>query len=118
MRITAINVFQVDLPVKEGRYRWSNNNFVETFDSTIVELRTNEGLQGYAECCPLGSAYLPSFALGVRAGLDKRRFLKLKCNLSHKGRTAVTRLTRGAHRPPAVPLALGGQGEEGRSNGK
>ena len=69
MRITAINVFQVDLPLKEGRYSWSNNNFVETFDSTIVELRTDEGLQGYAECCPLGSAYLPSFALGVRAGL-------------------------------------------------
>ncbi len=69
MSITAINVFQVDLPLKEGRYSWSNNDFVETFDSTIVELRTDGGLQGYAECCPLGSAYLPSFALGVRAGL-------------------------------------------------
>lgn len=69
MKISKINVFQVDLPLKEGRYNWSNGNFVEVFDSTIVELITDEGIAGYAECCPLGSAYLPSFALGVRAGL-------------------------------------------------
>lgn len=69
MRISALNVYQVDLPLKEGRYTWSNGNFVEVFDSTVLELVTDEDLRGYAECCPLGSAYLPSFALGVRAGL-------------------------------------------------
>lgn len=69
MRIAKINVYQVDLPLKEGRYNWSNGNFVEVFDSTIVEILTDDGLAGYAECCPLGSAYLPSYALGVRAGL-------------------------------------------------
>lgn len=69
MKITEIKVYQVDLPLKEGRYSWSNGNFMEVFDSTIVEILTDEGLAGYAECCPLGSAYLPSFALGVRAGL-------------------------------------------------
>ena len=69
MKISALNVHQVDLPLKEGRYSWSNGNFVEVFDSTVLEVVTDEGLKGYAECCPLGSAYLPSFALGVRAGL-------------------------------------------------
>lgn len=69
MKITGMNVYQVDLPLKEGRYSWSNGNFVEVFDSTVLEVMTDEGLRGYAECCPLGSAYLPSFALGVRAGL-------------------------------------------------
>ncbi|WP_424990742.1 cis-3-hydroxy-L-proline dehydratase [Fluviibacterium sp. S390] len=69
MKITKLNVYQVDLPLKEGRYNWSNGNFVEVFDSTVLEIQTDEGLSGYAECCPLGSAYLPSFALGVRAGL-------------------------------------------------
>ena len=69
MKISALNVYQVDLPLKEGRYSWSNGNFVEVFDSTVLEIVTDEGLRGYAECCPLGSAYLPSFALGVRAGL-------------------------------------------------
>ncbi|TYC60971.1 mandelate racemase [Rhodobacterales bacterium] len=71
MKITAINVFQVDLPLKEGRYSWSNGNYVEVFDSTVVEIETDEGLKGYAECCPLGSAYLPSYALGVRSGLQE-----------------------------------------------
>lgn len=69
MKITEIKVYQVNLPLKEGRYSWSNGNFVEVFDSTIVEIVTDDGIAGYAECCPLGSAYLPSFALGVRAGL-------------------------------------------------
>ncbi|MGB7269194.1 MAG: cis-3-hydroxy-L-proline dehydratase, partial [Albidovulum sp.] len=69
MKITKLTVYQVDLPLKEGRYSWSNGNFVEVFDSTVLEITTDAGLKGYGECCPLGSAYLPSFALGVRAGL-------------------------------------------------
>ena len=71
MNITKINVYQVGLPLKEGRYSWSHGNYVEVFDSTVVEIETDEGLKGYAECCPLGSAYLPSYALGVRTGLEE-----------------------------------------------
>jgi L-alanine-DL-glutamate epimerase-like enolase superfamily enzyme len=69
MKITAIRAYQVDLPLKEGRYSWSNGNFVEVFDSTVVEVRTDAGITGWGECCPLGSAYLPAYAKGVRAGL-------------------------------------------------
>ncbi|WP_373086017.1 cis-3-hydroxy-L-proline dehydratase [Sneathiella sp.] len=69
MKITAIKAWQIDLPLKEGRYSWSGGNYVEVFDSTVVAIETDEGLTGYAECCPLGSAYLPSYAKGVRAGL-------------------------------------------------
>ncbi|TQV75707.1 cis-3-hydroxy-L-proline dehydratase [Denitrobaculum tricleocarpae] len=69
MKITGIRVYQVDLPLKEGRYSWSNGNFVETFDATVAAVETDAGLTGYGECCPLGSAYLPSYALGVRSGL-------------------------------------------------
>lgn len=71
MKIAAIRVYQVDLPLKEGRYSWSNGNFVEVFDSTVVEVETDSGLRGYGECCPLGSAYLPAYALGVRSGLEE-----------------------------------------------
>jgi cis-L-3-hydroxyproline dehydratase len=71
MKITAIKAWQVDLPLKEGRYSWSNGNFVDIFDSTVVAIETDAGVTGYAECCPLGSAYLPSFARGVRAGLEE-----------------------------------------------
>ena len=69
MKITAIKAWQVDLPLKEGRYSWSNGNFVEVFDATVVAVETDAGITGYAECCPLGSAYLPAYAAGVRAGL-------------------------------------------------
>ncbi|MBM3538242.1 MAG: mandelate racemase [Alphaproteobacteria bacterium] len=68
-KITGIKVWQVDLPLREGRYSWSNGNFVEVFDSTIVAVETDAGITGYAECCPLGSVYLPAYALGVRSGL-------------------------------------------------
>lgn len=68
-KITGIKVWQVDLPLREGRYSWSNGNFVEVFNSTIVAVETDAGITGYAECCPLGSVYLPAYALGVRSGL-------------------------------------------------
>ena len=71
MKITAIKVFQVDLPLREGRYNWSGGNFMEVFDSTVVAVETDAGITGYAECCPLGSAYLPSYAKGVRAGIGE-----------------------------------------------
>jgi cis-L-3-hydroxyproline dehydratase len=71
MKITAIKAWKVGLPLKEGRYSWSNGNFVEVFDSTVVAVETDAGVTGYAECCPLGSAYLPAYAHGVRAGLEE-----------------------------------------------
>ena len=71
IRITRINAYQVDLPVAEGRYSWSNDNFVEVFDSTIIEIETDAGIKGYGECCPLGPSYLPAYAAGVRAGLKE-----------------------------------------------
>ena len=36
MKITAINAYRVDLPLKEGRYSWSEGKYVEVFDSTVV----------------------------------------------------------------------------------
>ncbi|NIA68714.1 mandelate racemase/muconate lactonizing enzyme family protein [Pelagibius litoralis] len=71
MKITAIHAYQVDLPLKEGRYAWSDGNYVDVFDSTVVAIETDAGLAGYAECCPLGSTYLPSYPRGVRAGLQE-----------------------------------------------
>ncbi len=71
MKITGIQVWQADLPLVEGRYSWSNNNAVEVFDTTIVTIATDEGVSGVGECCPLGPAYLPAYASGVRAGLKE-----------------------------------------------
>ncbi len=69
MKITAINVFQIDLPLHEGSYAWSGGNQVDVFDSTVVEIETDAGLTGVGEVCPLGPAYLPAYAEGARTGL-------------------------------------------------
>jgi cis-L-3-hydroxyproline dehydratase len=55
--------------VAEGSYNWSGGNSVSTFDATIAAVETDTGIIGYGEFCPLGSAYLPAFAEGARAGI-------------------------------------------------
>ena len=71
MKITAIHVYQVDLPLVEGRYTWSDGRYVDVFDSTVVELETDTDLRGYGEVCPLGPFYLPAFGAGARAGIGE-----------------------------------------------
>jgi len=71
MKIECIKVYQVDLPLKEGSYNWSGGKSVSVFDSTVVEIITNNGISGFGEICPLGSFYLPSYAEGARTGIKK-----------------------------------------------
>ena len=70
MKISKISIYQVDLPLYEGSYNWSGNKSVEVFDSTVVQVETDEGIIGYGEVCPLGPVYLPAYAEGARAGIQ------------------------------------------------
>ncbi len=70
MKITGIRIYQVELPLKEGSYSWSNQSF-PAFDSTVVLIDTDEGITGAGETCPLGPSYLPAYAEGARAGIAK-----------------------------------------------
>ncbi len=76
MRITSIKAYQVDLPLKEGRYSWSNGNFVETFDATVVEVATDAGVIGYGcgKFAQADSAY--ALAIGLETDLAVRGFLQ------------------------------------------
>ena len=67
--IRRITAHQVDLPLHEGSYKWSGGKSVEVFDSTVVAVETDDGRVGHGEVCPLGPAYLPSYAAGARAGI-------------------------------------------------
>ena len=69
MHITSIRVFQVDLPLREGRYAWAEGKYVDVFDSTLVEINTDTGLCGVGEICPLGPFYLPAFGPGARTAI-------------------------------------------------
>jgi cis-L-3-hydroxyproline dehydratase len=71
MRISGIKAYRVELPLHEGAYKWSGGNVVRTFDSTVVAIETDQGITGHGEICPLGSAYLPAYAAGARAGISE-----------------------------------------------
>ena len=71
MKITRIKVYQVDLPLHEGSYKWSGGKSVEVFDSTVVAIETDAGITGHGEVCPLGPFYLPAYAPGARAGIEE-----------------------------------------------
>lgn len=87
MKIARIFAHRVELPLREGNYKWSGGKSVTVFDSTVVGVETDTGLMGYGEVCPLGPFYLPAYAEGVRTGLrelaphliglDPRELLKL-----------------------------------------
>lgn len=69
MKIRRISAYRVELPLCEGSYKWSGGKAVTVFDSTVVQVDTDEGVVGYGEVCPLGPFYLPAYANGVRAGI-------------------------------------------------
>jgi L-alanine-DL-glutamate epimerase-like enolase superfamily enzyme len=89
MQIRRITAYQVDLPLHEGSYNWSGGKSVQVFDSTVVLVETDAGLTGCGEVCPLGPAYLPAYARGVRAGLAE-----LAPHLIGEDPTQLARLNR------------------------
>ena len=68
MKITAIRIYQVDLPIRDAPYAWSTFS-VDAFDSTVVEIETDAGIAGYGEVCPHGPSYQPGYAEGARTGI-------------------------------------------------
>jgi L-alanine-DL-glutamate epimerase-like enolase superfamily enzyme len=97
MKISRILAYQVDLPLLEGRYNWSGGKSVSVFDSTVVQIDTDGGLTGWGEVCPLGPAYLPAYARGVRTGIAEIAPGLLGENPLELGRLNVTmdRLLKG-----------------------
>jgi len=69
--ITRLDVYNFDLTYVHGEYAFSGGRVVSSLPSTVVAVTTAEGLRGFGEVCPLGPAYLPGFAGGVRAVLSE-----------------------------------------------
>lgn len=70
MKIAAIRLFGVSLPVAGGAYRMASATN-KVLHSTVVEVQTDSGLVGYGEVCPAGSLYQPQHMLGARAALEE-----------------------------------------------
>ncbi len=71
MKITRLDVFQVNYRLLDEKYSWSNEHFITEVLSTIVKVTTDAGIIGYGEVCPLGSAYMDAFAKGIPAGIGE-----------------------------------------------
>ena len=71
MKIQRLTVYQVNLPLHEGSYKWSGGKSVTVFDSTVVKIDTDDGITGFGEVCPLGPFYLPAYAAGCRTGIKE-----------------------------------------------
>jgi L-alanine-DL-glutamate epimerase-like enolase superfamily enzyme len=71
MKIAQIDVYQVDYKLVDQKYAWSRGHAVTSFVSTIIRISTDEGLKGFAEVCPLGSAYMDAFAQGIPSGIKE-----------------------------------------------
>ncbi|MFC2164127.1 cis-3-hydroxy-L-proline dehydratase [Acidobacteriota bacterium] len=71
MKINQIDVYQVDYKLLDEKYAWSRGQSVASFVSTIVKVSTDDGLVGYSEVCPLGSAYMEGFSGGVPSGIKQ-----------------------------------------------
>ena len=69
LKIAQIDVFQVDLPYAHGAYILSKGRSYKSFDSTIVRITTQNGIEGWGEHVPFGADYIAAHALGVRAGI-------------------------------------------------
>lgn len=69
MQITAIDIFPLELNYAHGTYVMSGGRAASTQQSTLVRIRTDAGIDGWGEACPLGATYLEDFAEGVRAAM-------------------------------------------------
>lgn len=69
MKITKIHVYEYDAAWIHGEYGMSHGRSAASQRSLVVRLSTDEGVEGWAETCPNGRTYLPSFVEGERAAL-------------------------------------------------
>jgi L-alanine-DL-glutamate epimerase-like enolase superfamily enzyme len=71
MRINRIDVYQISYALHDKTYAWSGGHSVSTFLSNIIKISTDDGVNGFGEVCPLGSAYMDAYARGVPAGIEE-----------------------------------------------
>ena len=67
MKITAISVYQAELPYVGGEYRWGAGNAIKIALTSVVVIETDAGLTGCGEFCPCGENYIEAHSQGTEA---------------------------------------------------
>lgn len=108
MKITKIEVFQLDLPLTKPYYLSGGRLKFEKIDSTFVRIETDEGIHGWGEGCPWGHTYLPAHGAGIRAGIETLApFLigENPCALRHINRVMDVQLPGHEYVKSAIDMA-------------
>lgn len=71
MQITDLTVFSYQAHYNHGTYSMSNGRTSAGHPSIVIRIRTDSGIEGWAENAPLGSDYLPSTFTGELAALKE-----------------------------------------------
>jgi cis-L-3-hydroxyproline dehydratase len=71
MKIVAVKAYGYELGYRYGNYVMSGGRVVTTLTSTVVRIITDDGIEGWAETCPLGNTYLAAHARGALAALHE-----------------------------------------------
>ncbi|KAI8711205.1 hypothetical protein NCS52_01496300 [Fusarium sp. LHS14.1] len=71
MRINEITVFSYEANYRHGTYSISHGRLAKGQKSIVVRIRTDDGVEGWAETAPLGSDYLPSSFTGELAAIKE-----------------------------------------------
>jgi cis-L-3-hydroxyproline dehydratase len=69
LKITDVTIYEYDAAWVHGAYGMSHGRVAGAHRSLVVRVSTSEGVDGWAETCPNGRTYLPSFIEGERAAL-------------------------------------------------
>lgn len=105
MKISRIEVYQVDLPVRGGPYRLSGGRVYHSYDATIVRVTTDQGGEGWGESTPFGATYIAAHADGTRAGIARLAPALLGHDPRHHDRLwDVMRATLRGHRDARCAL--------------
>jgi len=67
MKITALRIYQTDLPYVGGTYGWGAGNAISVAKASIVVLETDAGITGCGEFTPCGENYMVAHSEGVAA---------------------------------------------------
>lgn len=108
MKITKIEVFQIDLPLTHPYLLSGGRLRFEKIDSTFVRIQTDDGLHGWGEGCPWGHTYLPAHGPGIRAGIETLApFLigENPCALRHMNRVMDLQLPGHEYVKSAIDMA-------------
>ena len=70
MKITALTVYQVDLPLEHPYWLSGGRLKFDCLDATFVRVDTDAGITGWGEGTPWGHTYVPAHGPGIRAGID------------------------------------------------